>query len=119
MSRLVPPLAAASSHGARDQKHTKNKPLSHKKNPPPPPPPVPHHANINHRYPTKYHRVGGAYGSLARCGVLPVMSSDVHLVSIDEGSSVRKVVTSKVVTSGTQPMPRAYGSLVLLTNGAS
>ncbi len=61
--------------------------------------------------------MGGAYGSLARCGVLPVMSRDVFLLTIDESGGARKVSTTKVATSGTQPMPRAYGSLVLMTNG--
>ncbi len=62
-------------------------------------------------------RFGGAYGSLASCGVLPVMSSDVYLVTMDEGGTARRVVASKVTTSGAQPMPRAYGSLVLMTSG--
>jgi hypothetical protein len=46
------------------------------------------------------------------------MSRDVYLLTIEESASVRRVTTTKVDTSGAQPMPRVYGSLVLLTNGA-
>jgi hypothetical protein len=36
---------------------------------------------------------------------------------MDEGGAARRVVASKVATSGAQPMPRAYGSLLLMTSG--
>ncbi len=62
-------------------------------------------------------RFGGAYGSLAICGALPVMSNDVYLVTMQEGGAGQRVVASKVATTGAQPMPRAYGSLVLMTSG--
>ncbi len=64
-------------------------------------------------------RVGGAYGSLARCGVLPAMSPDVYIITIEDSGGVRRVSTSKVATSGTQPLPRAYASLVLMTSGSA
>ena len=64
-------------------------------------------------------RYGGAYGSLTSCGVLPVMSRDVYLVSIDDGigGSGRTVTATKVATTGAQPMARVYASLVLMTSG--
>ena len=42
-------------------------------------------------FPLPYCSVGGAYGSLARCGVLPVMSRDTYIITIDEGSGVRGI----------------------------
>ena len=73
---------------------------------------------VSPRYlPLTRRRFGGAYGSLASCGVLPLMSSDVYLVTMEEGGAARRVVASKVSTSGAQPMPRAYASLVLMTSG--
>ena len=47
------------------------------------------------------------------------MSRDVYLVSIDDGSggSGRTVTTTKVATTGAQPMARVYASLVLMTSG--
>lgn len=45
------------------------------------------------------------------------MSSDVYVITLEDSGGVRRVSTSKVSTSGTQPLPRAYASLVLMTSG--
>jgi len=45
------------------------------------------------------------------------MSRDVYLVSIGDGGGGRSVATTKIATTGAQPMARAYGSLVLMTSG--